>query len=80
MLGQISGSFESDQLHMLLHLKSSTGVQLGGQSVKGLPGAQVIILESQNRVPHGAPCSVGSLLLPLTLSLLMLSLSLFQVH
>ena len=35
------------------------------QPVKHLPLAKVMILRSWNRVPHWAPCSVGSLLLPL---------------
>jgi len=45
------------------------------QLVKRLPLAQVMILESLDRVPHPAPCSAGCLLLPLTLPPLMLSLS-----
>ena len=43
--------------------------------VKRLPSAQVMILESWDPVPHWAPCLAGSLLLPLTLPLLMISLS-----
>jgi len=35
------------------------------QSVKRLPLAQVMIPESWDQVPHWAPCSGGSLLLPL---------------
>jgi len=46
------------------------------QLVKRLPSAQVMILESLDRVPHRAPCSARSLLLPLTLPPLMYSLSL----
>ena len=45
------------------------------QLVKRLPSAQVMILETRDRVPHRAPCSAGSLLLPLTLPPLMVSLS-----
>ena len=45
------------------------------QSVGCLPLAQVLILESGDGVPHRAPCSVGSWLLPLPLSLL----ALFQI-
>ncbi|XP_054365653.1 protein YIPF4 isoform X1 [Mirounga angustirostris] len=45
------------------------------QLVKRLPLAQVMILESLDRVPHRAPCSAGGLLLPLTLPPLMCSLS-----
>jgi len=37
------------------------------QSVKHLPSAQVMILESQDQVPHRAPHSAESLLLSLTL-------------
>jgi len=46
------------------------------QLVRQLPSAQVIVLESRDRVPHRAPCSAGSLLLPLPLPPLVLSLSL----
>jgi len=46
------------------------------QSVKHLPSAQVMISGSQDRVPHQAPSSVGSLLLPLPLPLCLLVLSL----
>ena len=45
------------------------------QLVKQLPLAQVPVLESRDRVPHQAPSSMGSLLLPLTFSPLMLSLT-----
>ena len=52
------------------------------QSVKCLPAAQVMISRSWDRAPHGAPCSVGNLLLPLPLLLppqvLSLSLSLLN--
>jgi len=44
------------------------------QLVGRLPSAQVMVLESRDRVPHRAPCSAGSLLLPLTLTSLILSL------
>ena len=37
------------------------------QLVKCLPSAQVMIPGSWDQVPHWAPCSVGSLLLPLLL-------------
>ena len=37
------------------------------QSVNHLPLAQVMIPESWDQTPHGDPCSVGSLLLPLLL-------------
>jgi len=43
---------------------------------KHLPLAQVMIPESQDRALNLSPCSVGSLLPPLPLTLLMLSLSL----
>ena len=39
------------------------------QLVKQLPLAQVMIPASWDRVPHRAPCSAGSLLLPLPGSL-----------
>lgn len=40
------------------------------KSVRHLPLAPVMILESWDGALHGAPCSVESLLLPLPLSLL----------
>ena len=46
------------------------------QSVKHLPLAQVMILGSWDPAAHGALCSVGSLLLPLPLPLLVFPLSL----
>ena len=53
---------------------------LGGSVGKGLPLAQVVIPGSRDGVPHWAPCSEGSLLLPLPLpatpSACVLSLSL----
>jgi len=45
------------------------------QLVERLPSAQVMVLESLDRVPHRAPCSAGSLLCSLTLPPLMCSLS-----
>ena len=63
------------------------GGSLGGSAVKCLPMAQVMILEYQDWAPHGAlhqaPCSVESLLLPLTLPpsyARSLSLSLSQIN
>ena len=41
-----------------------------------MPSAQVMVLESQDRVLHQAPCSAGNLLLPPPSPLLMLSLTL----
>ena len=68
----------------LKKLKSHCGDTWVAQSVKRLPSAQVMILGSWGPVPHLAPCSVGSLLLPppLSLPLLMLSLpfSLSQIN
>ena len=46
------------------------------QSVKHLPSAQLIITGSWDRAHHRAPCSVGSLLLPLPLLLPLLVLAL----
>ena len=45
------------------------------QLVERLLWAQVMIPDFQDRVPHRAPSSLGSLLLPLTFSSLMLSLT-----
>ena len=45
-----------------------------GDSVGHLPSTQVMIPGSWDGVLHKAPCPVGSLLLPLALPLLMLSL------
>ena len=54
------------------------------QWVKRLPWAQVMILESRNRVLHWAPCSAGSRLLPLSLLLplavLLLTFLLSQIN
>jgi len=58
-----------------MHQKEKVWGAWVAQLVKRLPSAQVVILESQDRVPCRAPRSVGSLLLPLTLSPLMLFLS-----
>jgi len=58
-------------LHQSMHLMGAWVAQL----VRRLPSAQVMILESLDRVPHRAPCSARSLLLPLTLPPLMYSLS-----
>ena len=49
---------------------------LGGSVVKCLPSAQVMIPVFWDGAPPRAPCSAGSLLLPLTLPLLSLSLPL----
>ena len=43
---------------------------LGASVIMCLPSAQVMIPESWGRAPHQASCSVGSLLLPLPLPLL----------
>ena len=54
---------------------------LDGSVVKWLPLAQVMISRSWDWAPHWAPCSVGSLLLPLPLPFPELcSLSLFQIN
>ena len=50
------------------------------QSVKHLPSAQVRIPGSWDRILHWAPCSAGSLLLPLPFLLLVISLSLSQIN
>ena len=50
--------------------------RLGGSVVKRLPSAQGLIPRSWNQAPHRAPCSAGSLLLPLPLPLLVFPLSL----
>ena len=49
------------------------------QSVKHLPSAQVMIPGSWDRAPHQAPCSAGRLLLPLSLLLPLLVLSLYII-
>jgi len=48
---------------------------LGGSVVKHLPSAQVMIPGSWDGAPRRAPCSAGSLLLPLPLPLLVFPLS-----
>ena len=48
---------------------------LGGSVVKHLPSVQVMIPVSWDRAPHQAPCSTGSLILPLPLPLLVFPLS-----
>ena len=59
------------------HLKmKQVGGRLGGSVVERLPSAQGMLTGSWDQVPHRAPCSVESLLLPLTLSLYSLSLCL----
>ena len=45
--------------------KKKRAGHLGGSVVEHLPLAQVMILGSWDQVPHWAPCSVESLLLPL---------------
>ena len=50
--------------------------RLGGSVVKCLPSAQVMIPAFWDRAPLWAPCSAGSLLLPLSLPLLVFPLSL----
>ena len=48
---------------------------LGGSIVQCLPLAQIMIPGSWDGAPHQAPCSADSLLLPLLLPMLVLSLS-----
>ena len=50
------------------------------QWVKRLPLAQVMILLSWDQALHGAPCSAGSLLLPLLPPPLMLALTLSEIN
>jgi len=50
--------------------KDSVGGRLVAQLVGRPPWAQVMILDSRDRVPHRSPCSAGNLLLPLTYPLL----------
>ena len=66
---------ETYTLAVYLVKKSALEGAWVAQLVKRLPSAQVMILESLDRVPHRAPCLAGSLLLPLTLPPLMCSLS-----
>ena len=75
------GKFVYKQLEggVAQQLKNVVGLgHLVAQSVKCLPSAQVMISESWGRALRWAPCSAGSLLLPLPLplSLLMHVLSL----
>jgi len=58
----------------LSKILSSWGASVA-RSVKRLPLARVMIPESWDGAPHRAPGSAGRLLLPLTLSPLMLFLS-----
>ena len=67
------------------HLKDKWGGAWEAQLVKCLPLAPVMILESWDPVPHPAPCSVGSLLLPLPYPdhlplMISLSFSLSQIN
>ena len=57
-------------------IKKHPGDAWVAQLVKHLPSPQVMTSGSWNRAPGQAPCSMGSLLLPLFLLLLVLSLSL----
>ena len=41
---------------MLVSFKRMEQGSLGGSAVERLPSAQGVILESQDRVPHRAPC------------------------
>jgi len=68
-------------LEKSIHRNEREG-RLGGSVVERLPSAQVMVPGSWDRAPHRAPCSAGSLLLPLPLllPLLMLSLSLSQIN
>ena len=53
------------------------------ESVKPLPSAGVMVLESQDRALSQAPCSAGSLLLPLHPACaiaVMISVSLSQIN
>ena len=68
----------------ILKIKSNRGTWVA-PLVKRLPSAQVMILGSWNGAPCQAPCSAGSLFLPLPryrlpTRLLMLSLSLSQMN
>ena len=50
--------------------KFNTGLGcLGGSAVESLPVAQGVILDSQDRVPHRAPCMELFLSLPMSLPL-----------
>ena len=73
----VSPSFYFQIVGVLLSKMSLLG-SLGGAAVWRLPLAQGVILETQDRVPHQAPCA-WNLLLPLPMSL-PLSLSLCDYH
>jgi len=66
-------------MYLVIKLKTKQGAWVA-QLVQRLPSAQVMVPESWDRVPHRAPGSAGSLLLPLTLSPLMLFLFLSQIN
>lgn len=57
----------SDALDQPQHLKAGARGAWVAPSVECLPLVQVMILGSQDPVPYPAPCSAGSLLLPLPL-------------
>jgi len=61
---------------MFPFFKIVTWGRLGGSVIERLPSAQVMIPRSWDQAPHWAPCSAGSLLLPLPLPLLVCPLSL----
>ena len=67
---------------VILYFKRCIGGTWVAQSVKRLTSAQVMIPGSRDRAPHQAPCSVGSLRLPLPVSLplLVLTHSLSQIN
>ena len=50
------------------------------QWFKPLPLAQVMIPASWDRAPHGALCSAGSLLPPLSLPASLLTCNLYQIN
>ena len=70
---------EANSRGHIAYIKAGEG-SLGGAAVWRLPLAQGAILETRDRIPHGAP-GAWSLLLPLPVSLpLSLSLSLCDYH
>ena len=73
-LGLHSTSFITSVERDPLFFKSPKKWDLVAQSVQHLPSAQVMIPGSWSQAPHRAPCSVGSLLLPLPLPPLLLFL------